>query len=441
MTGNTMTRRGWFGGSGALAASSVLAACGARGGGTTETQPQKALGPATVDFWMHTDQTFILMFNNILIPKFKEENPQLTLNLNVVPGSWDPLYEKIISSTAAGTPPDANRGKEFWAPDLAETGMLENLDNWIKGQKEITADKYHPHVWGIGRHAEKQWGIPLHYFVRPLFYNEALYEQTGLAKDGKYTVPNTWQEYADQGSRLTKKDQGVYGTQLYNYSKRNEDNVSHFQMFLASAGGEYVNKDRSKIAFNSPQGLEVLQFFVDLIFKYQAAKPADSTSTPEQGKVATWFNGAFAMPGYTRNNPDLRYGVAMMPKNKSRGVVIRGNNVYMYKDSKVKDATFKWFQFLTRDDVGLTYAKETAYPPARKANEEKDIFGSDPRWKTIIEQARQKENVYQPMFPGYLEGAYRFSDELVEAYTGKKTAKDALAAGAAAAQDALKPPK
>ena len=37
-----------------------------------------------------------------------------------------------------------------------------------------------------------------------------------------------------------------------------------------------------------------------------------------------------------------------------------------------------------------------------------------------------KENVYQPIYGGYTEGAKAIAEELVAAYTGQKTPKDAL---------------
>lgn len=432
----TWSRRAWLRTAGAMSATAVLAACGQPGPGA----PAKPTGPATIDFWLPADRVFEDLFNQELIPRFKQEAPQITVNLQPVPGGWDAHYEKLLTTSAAGTPPDLDRGKEFWAADLATVGALEALDGWLKGQKEVTPDKYHPSVWGISRFRDKGYGVPLHWFVRHLFYNETLLQQAGMVQGGRYVLPQTWQEYAEQAGKLSKRDAGIWGTQLYNYV-RSEDNVSHFQYFLTSAGGEYANKERTKLTFNTPQGLETLQFFVDLLFRYGAARPPDVSAPEGQGKIALWFTGAFAMPGYARNSPDLKYGIALMPKHKNRGVVVRGNNLYMFAASKQKEAAFRYATFLARDDNSLIYTRWTSYPPTRKANEEKEPYNADPKWKVVIEQARVKENIWQPFFPGYVEGALRLADELTAAYKGQKSPRDALAAGEKAAQEVLKPPK
>ncbi len=54
-----------------------------------------------------------------------------------------------------------------------------------------------------------------------------------------------------------------------------------------------------------------------------------------------------------------------------------------------------------------------------------------------LNQYRVKENVYQPLYGGYTEGAKTLAEELQLAYTGQKTAKDALAGAERRAQQLL----
>jgi hypothetical protein len=50
-----------------------------------------------------------------------------------------------------------------------------------------------------------------------------------------------------------------------------------------------------------------------------------------------------------------------------------------------------------------------------------------------------KENVYQPIYGGYTDGAKAIAEELVAAYTGQKTPKDALVDAERRATLLLKP--
>jgi ABC-type glycerol-3-phosphate transport system substrate-binding protein len=109
------TRRAVLG-AGAAGAGAWLAACG---GGAGQAPAATQTGPATIDLWMNADPVFEDLFNQELIPRYKPEAPQVTVNLVPVPGGWDAHYEKLLTANAAGTPPDLDRGKEFWAPTWA----------------------------------------------------------------------------------------------------------------------------------------------------------------------------------------------------------------------------------------------------------------------------------------------------------------------------------
>jgi multiple sugar transport system substrate-binding protein len=421
--------------------SGMLAACSRPYESTPATsQPERVAG--TVDFWLPADPIFEELFGNRLIPAFQEAYPKVSVAITPVTGGWDVHYEKLLTAVAGGVPPDVTRGKEFWTADLAYRGALENLDPWLKRQKEVTPERYHPAVWGISRWRDGTYGIPLHYFIRHLFFNLTVFEEVGLfGSDGKPLVPNTWQEYHDLARKLSDPTKQRYGTELYNYG-RSEDNTSHFQYFLTSAGGTYVNAERTKYTFNSTAGIETLTFFVEMI-RSGACRPP-TVSIPNAiptGKIAMWFTGAFSMPSYDRNYPDLRYGLALMPKNKSRGVVVRGNNLFLFSGSKQKEAAFRFMTFMARDDMSYIYTTTTGYPPTTKANEGKEPYSTDPRWKIVLEQAAVKENIFQPFFPGYVEGALLVAEELAAAYKGEKTPKDALADAEKRATEVLIIPK
>jgi multiple sugar transport system substrate-binding protein len=428
----TRTASGW-----AVAGTSVIAAaCG-----TADSKPlSKELAPATVEYWLQANALFEGVFAQELIPRFKAEVPQVTVNMVPVPGSWELQYDKLLASHAAGTPPDLDRGREYWTGDLAGLGVIEPLDPWFKRQSEVTPDQFHPAVWDMTQYRGRAYGVPLHYFARHLFYNETLLRQAGAVRGDAVAPPQTWDEYAALAVKITNREAGIYGTQLLNY-QRTEENASHFQQFLTSAGGAYVNKDRSKLTFNTPQGAEALQFLVDLLHRHGAARPADVTAPTNTGKIGMWFAESGGIQRTAQSAPDLRYRIALMPKGKNRGVTLRGSILQILSGSKQKEAAFRFALFVSRDANCLLYTKTVSYPPTKKANEDKEPYVSNPMWRTAIEQARIKETIFQPSFPGYVEGSLRLAEEIVAAYEGKKSVKDALYAGERAAQEVLRVPK
>ena len=84
-------------------------------------------------------------------------------------------------------------------------GILEDLDPWIKGQKDVTPEQYLPQIWGLGRWRNRAYALPLYTFVRPLYHNVDLFREAGLVdRSGKPLVPTTWQEFAERARVLSR---------------------------------------------------------------------------------------------------------------------------------------------------------------------------------------------------------------------------------------------
>src|SRR5215211_4174017 len=121
----------------ALPPATLLAACSAAGGGEPAV---KAAATGPIELMWSNEQSTVDFLNADWIPGFKRENPQADVTLNIVPGSWDDLFQKIQVTSAAGTPPTLTRGKDYFTGDMAALGLPEPLDPWLKGQKELTAE-------------------------------------------------------------------------------------------------------------------------------------------------------------------------------------------------------------------------------------------------------------------------------------------------------------
>ena len=123
------TRRNvlWTGSAGLGGA--LLAACGAAGSAQPATKAAAATG--AIELMWSNEQSTLDFLNADWIPAFKKENPQADVTLNVVPGSWDDLFQKIQVTSAAGTPPTLTRGKDYFTGDMAALGLPEPLDPWL----------------------------------------------------------------------------------------------------------------------------------------------------------------------------------------------------------------------------------------------------------------------------------------------------------------------
>src|SRR5436190_9148680 len=212
------TRRTALAMAGAALGGAALAACGGPQAASSPAVKQSGPIAGKLDVMWSNEQSTIDFLNNDWFPNFKKENPQIDFSLVVVPGSWDDLFQKIQVTSAAGTPPALTRGKDYFTGDMAAMDLVEPLDQYLKGQKDVAPDQYLPAIWGNINYKGKVIGLPLYSFVRPLYYNVALFREAGLMQGDKPVVADTWQDWARMSKQLTQPSKGIWGTQLYNYS-------------------------------------------------------------------------------------------------------------------------------------------------------------------------------------------------------------------------------
>ncbi len=418
-----LTRRGVVLTAGAGLGGVLLGACG---GASPAPATKAAAVSGQIDLMWSNEQTTLDFLNADWIPNFKKENPQADVTLTVVPGSWDDLFQKIQVTNAAGTPPSLTRGKDYFTGDMAAMGLTEPLDTWLKGQKEVSPEQYLPAIWGNVIYKGGVIGLPLYSFVRPLYYNVALFREAGLMQGNRPLVADTWQDWARMSRQLTQPSKGIFGTQLYNYA--GEDGTTAWVNYLIQAGGQLINAERTKYTFNSPAGIEALQFLVDLIIKDRACRGPKDEVPDGVRKIGMWNavgNGAYN--NYPKNMPDFEYALTMVPAHKNRGVIARGQGLYIMKAAKNKEGAWAFMRFASRDENSHNFTQAIRLGPVKTVNFSKEPYVSDPEWKVNLDQYRVKENVYQPIYGGYTDGAKAIAEELQAAYTGQKTAKDALA--------------
>jgi ABC-type glycerol-3-phosphate transport system substrate-binding protein len=459
-----VTRRG-FVGIVTAGAAALVAACGGaaptavpakpteapKPAGAAATKPAEAPKPAAaapgskagtiLQFWLQGGRVWDDFYYKTLLPKYYQDHPGIELQITNL-GSWDDLYNKLVTAIAGGTPPDISRNKDFWTPDFASRGASDVLDPYLAKQNDITADKFLKGAWATTQWEGKTVALPLHIFARGIHMNDELFKQAGLADaNGKPKAPETWDEYTEYAAKISKPDQNVWGTMLFNYDG-NEDAVIHFANFLVMNGGKFIADDYSKFTFNSPEGVEALQFQIDQIQK-KACLPSGipRTQIVESGRVGIWWGGSNNFAELAASAPNLKYTHAQSPKKKTRGGIIRANHQMLYKNSKNKDASWVFLSWHQLPDNAYLYAQTAGYFMPRIELKERPFFTSSDNWKAVGRQVFDPDNQPQPMFPGYPEAAFKVGAQLTEAYLGKKTAVQALTQPEKDATDALKQSK
>jgi multiple sugar transport system substrate-binding protein len=224
------------------------------------------------------------------------------------------LLTKIVANNTAGTNTDIIHLYNLWLPDFARSGLLVAPSQEIVDA--ITANAPEGVIVGITSGGQV-WGWPTEVNTYLLIYNKRLLEEAGYS-----APPTTWDELKEMAAAISKKDDTGAVTQVgYGIITGWDSGVVHpWATLLMSNGGQYLTDDMTATAFNSPQGVETLQLYADLVANGGSDVSVAAQSEFENGHVgmmimANWWRAG--LQNVAGVDYDTEVGVAPVPVGPS----------------------------------------------------------------------------------------------------------------------------
>lgn len=354
-------RGGAGGGSAAVAAGALLAACGA--GTQSAPAARLALAPATVTYAFLGNPVFLQM-NQDAGKEFEASHPGLKLELEHMPTG---MYDKIQNLYSGGSAPDVWEPDAARFPGWAERGSFYDLTPMVsrdqgKGPGKIDIDDIWPQYRRSTQWKGKLHGLLCRFTVNAFFYNEDLFARAGLKlPDDSWT----WQTMLDAAKRLTQGDQ--FGFLMANWNH-----------WIWMNGGEILTERGGKwrSAMGSPATVEALQWLTDLRHLHRVWPTGQQMAGQDAIKLFTAGNLAMSDQRVTRV-PDIRaaegalkWDVGPMPKGKAaRFAWGIGVNRCVSSQTKAPEAAWAFLRFLfTKPNIAaisippnMSYAKSPAF--------------------------------------------------------------------------------
>lgn len=245
-----------------------------------------------------------------LVERFNREHPNIKVERQLV--QWENYYDQLQLAIAGGNAPDIAVVHTRWLPAFAARGALVPLDSYLP-KSGIRAEDFLERAWEGTFYNGRQYGVPLDIIVSVVtFSNTDLMAQAGLA-----APPSTGEELISFSAKVQQAT-GKWGTAvpLNGYIA-----FRNYFTTLYQNGGSIVTDDLKRANFNTPEGIEALQFWDDLIRKHKIA-PAeieDILGFFRLGNAAFVFTGIWDDLAF-RNQEGLNYEVSVVPqffKNRS----------------------------------------------------------------------------------------------------------------------------
>ena len=146
--------------------------------------------------------------------------------------------------------------------------------------------------------------------------------------------------------------------------------ASMFENLLVQNGGSLLTEDETAVAFDSPEGIEALEFMADLLVR-------DGTSLISQGweyqndflagKVAM-IEGSSVSLSFLEGKYTFELGIAPLPAGKRDAQLVAGTDVVIFATTPEREAeTWRFVKWFTATEQTARWAAETGYLPVRKS--------------------------------------------------------------------------
>lgn len=285
---STVSRRNFLGVMAAVGGGAVLAGCTSpdpRGGGTSST------GKVVMWTYLNDKDPRGISEREILAP-FATKNG-IDLEYNVVP--WNQLDPNLITARAGGNQPDISRSLHSFLGLQFTAKTLSPLDDYIS---KTFSD-------------EEMKQFPIRYDVEGRTMAMLVdNQQTALLLRADWLdklnrkAPKTWDELVDLGKEMQGLNKGVTGYGIYASATQLNHDQFLFQPQIHGRGGKLLNAE-GRAVYNDDIGVEVFQFYRDLVHKHGVAPASTVNDTYENT-----FEGFKAG----------RTGMSMQPSNRFNNI-------------------------------------------------------------------------------------------------------------------------
>jgi len=393
--------------------------------GCSERTAGEKEGKIVVRFW-HAMGGPLGEVLNSMIDEFNADHPDWFIKSESM-GSYDALKQKILASIVAHNQPDIAQAYEAWISTLLGGDALVDLGKLDPSFKN-ELDDFFPVFIKDSLYKDRLMSLPFNKSVPVIYYNKDLFRRAGLDPENP---PRTWEEFATVARSLTRDVNGDGKPDLWGFEFT--DHATLFECLLIQNGGELFDEESRSILFNSPEGVEALQYLVDLVRKDRAADfylagyqhQVDFAAEKVAMIVASCVSRTFMA-----KQLKFDWGLAPLLKKKQRGSMVYGTNIVIFSRSSPDKQHVAWefIKWFTSSVNAARWALNTGYVPVRKSVLKLPVMLDevDKTPDSLVPIQELDHAFFEPRFSQWLRIREYIGDAVKEALLGKATPSEAL---------------
>jgi multiple sugar transport system substrate-binding protein len=349
-----------------------------------------------------------------IVDAFEAENEGITVEVTTLP--YADYGTALQTDLAAGTVADVFDIEYVNFPSYQANGVLAPIEIANpEAYRQSLIESYS--VDGTS------YAVPTSFSNVVLYYNADLFDAAGIDYP---TNDWTWEDEKEAAEKLTDQAAGVWG---------DHQPVSFYEYYkvLAQNGGQFLNDDQTKVAFNSPEGIEAAQWLVDKsgtvmpTIEQGQGTPDFDTNLFKDGKLAMLHTGIWVF-GAVADVP-FNWDIAVEPGNTTQASAVFSNAVGVSATSKNVAAASKWAEFLGSSEVMVDTRLESGWelPPISDQDQLATYLDKGaPANRQAVFDSLEGIALLPVVAQGQGEMQDILGEELVEAQAKRKTVEEAL---------------
>ena len=327
---------------------------------------------ATITFWTYFLSPTFDEFINCTIERFEATYPGVTVEWEDHQATYLDDYRNAIN---AGTQPDVANlsNNEGWVREFAQAGVL--LDLTENAPQEIV-DQYFPNLFADNLVDDHSFQFPWYQSIAVELINTRIYEDAGLD-------PAEFPTSIDELPALCQTIKDETGT-LCDIRLTVNDYLSQMTY---EGGVDVINEDGTEFTFDSPEAVEWLQMYVDMVKAGTVDTDALTTALDRvallifsAGQAAFYQTGPQLIRVVKDNNPDLYENLALAPLPLGKSGVTQPTSmaISVKADTEFPNASMALAAFFTGPRAMLDFAKIVPIYPSTPAAFDDPFFSEEP---------------------------------------------------------------
>ena len=373
---------------------------------TLEDLPYAAHGDAVGDirFWNCWGGSRIRLMNS-MIEGFHNLYP--SINVSSVLYQCSDLTQKYLTAIAAGDPPETTMQFSSDLPAFVAADALLSLDEYAEADG-VDLSAYYPAEMAARQFKGTTYLLPQVSALAKsmMFTNKAVMEETGVS------VMETWEDVVNVSKEIVSIEGNNVLLNAFYPMFHPQLLDGCFPTWVGLNNGEWINDGLDQMLFNSDEGLEALQFMLEVSDINVDGRPEDFLATGEneytelmrnafvEDRSLTYIHGSWMFNIFNAMGKGLdSYEMTRVPLNGANPDAAYGTSTEggwgFGIPAGVPDpaASWEWIKYTCYSPASGEFTKAQVRPnPVRAYNEDPDLL-LNPHWSTMLE-IMEEEKVY-----------------------------------------------